>query len=214
MGTHYDNQFPDNHERGHEGRGHHDRRVDFEALRRGAGFPGRGGFGHGFGPGFGGGFGPGFGPGRGGRGRARKGDVRLAILSLLSESPANGYGLMKSIAERTDGVWRPSPGSVYPTLQQLVDEDLIIESGEGRQSTFDLTETGRVYVTEHADEIATAWSDASGDPEFRKDEYWGSVMKLAGVVKQFGTDASPEQRAAGTAKLDELRRALYAILAD
>ncbi|MDQ0745439.1 hypothetical protein QFZ62_002747 [Clavibacter sp. B3I6] len=76
------------------------------------GFPGMGGFG---GPGFGGGFGPG--RGRGGRGRARRGDVRLAILSLLAEAPSNGYGLITGIAAKSEGAWRPSPGSVYPTLQ-------------------------------------------------------------------------------------------------
>nr|WP_245981841.1 PadR family transcriptional regulator [Frondihabitans australicus] len=178
----------------------------------GGGFgPGAAGFGGFGGPGFGG-FGPGFGP-RGGRGRARKGDVRLAILSLLNEAPANGYGLMKAIAERTDGSWKPSPGSVYPTLAQLVDEDLIVESGEGRQSTFDLTEAGRAYVAEHSDEIATAWGDATVEPG-RHDEFIVSAMKLAGVLKQFHFDATAEQRSEATAKIDELRRALYTILAD
>jgi DNA-binding PadR family transcriptional regulator len=199
----------------------------------GPGFGGGRGMGRGRGPGFGGGFGPGagfggfgfgpgaagFGPGmgfgpRGGRGRARKGDVRLAILSLLGEAPANGYGLMKTIAERTEGAWRPSPGSVYPTLQQLVDEDLIVESGEGRQSTFDLTESGRAYVAEHSDEIAKAWGDATAEQGAHGDEFIGSAIKLAGVIKQFHFDASPEQRAAGAAKIDELRRTLYTILAD
>ncbi len=121
---------------------------------------------------------------------------------------------MKSIAERTDGAWRPSPGSVYPTLSQLVDEGLIAESGEGRQSTFDLTEAGRAYVAEHGEEIAKAWSDATADGEHRGDEFLGSSMKLAGVLKQFHFDATPEQRAQATAKIDELRRALYTILAD
>jgi DNA-binding PadR family transcriptional regulator len=168
--------------------------------------------GFGFGPG-----GPGFGfggPGRGGRGRARKGDVRLAILSLLGEEPANGYGLMKTIAERTDGTWRPSPGSVYPTLQQLVDEGLITAVGEGRQSTFQLTEAGTTYIAEHSDEIAKAWSDAEGEPDHRHDEFIGSAVKLAGVIKQFAFDATPDQRKLATAKIDELRRALYTILAD
>ena len=97
---------------------------------RGPGGHGRGGRG---GPGFGG-FGPGFGP-RGPQ-RASRGDVRSAILSLLSEAPSNGYGLIKAIAERTNGVWRPSPGSVYPTLQQLVDEELIVSRGDGRKTEF------------------------------------------------------------------------------
>ncbi|ROQ39475.1 PadR family transcriptional regulator [Frondihabitans sp. PhB188] len=199
-------------------RTHHER-PEFGPFRgRGRGFgPGMGGFGAAagaMGPGFPfGGPGMGFGPGRGGRGRARKGDVRLAILSLLGDAPANGYGLMKSIAERTEGAWRPSPGSVYPTLQQLVDEGLIAVTGEGRQSMYQLTDEGTAYVAEHGDEIAKAWGEATeADP--RHDEFIGSAIKLAGVIKQFAFDATPEQRSAGKDKLDELRRALYSILAD
>ena len=101
------------------------------------------------------GFGPGF--GRGPR-RASRGDVRAAILSLLAESPSNGYGLIKTIAEKTDGAWRPSPGSIYPTLQQLVDEGLIAALSEGRGTEFTLTEAGRAYVAEHAEEMENAWN--------------------------------------------------------
>ncbi|ROS52742.1 PadR family transcriptional regulator [Frigoribacterium sp. PhB24] len=176
--------------------------------------PGFGGFGPGFGPG-GPGFGPGgFGPGRGGRGRARRGDVRLAILSLLSDAPSNGYGLIKAIAERTDGTWKPSPGSVYPTLQQLVDEELISSDEAATKSVFTLTETGRAYVAEHADEIEKAWAATADDASDTDREFQTSLMKLMGVVKQFHHDGSEAQRAAATAKLDETRRALYAILAD
>jgi hypothetical protein len=100
-------------------RSHHD------SSQHGPQGPGRGfGRGPGFGPGGPGfaGFGPGFGPGSGSRGsrRASKGDVRSVILSLLAEGPSNGYGLIRAIEEKTGGVWRPSPGSVYPTLQQFV----------------------------------------------------------------------------------------------
>src|SRR5919199_474312 len=81
--------------------------------------------------------GPG-GPGPRGRGprRARRGDIRSAILLLLAEEPRNGYGLMQEVEERSDGMWRPSPGSVYPALSQLEDEGLVraAESGGPRGS--------------------------------------------------------------------------------
>ncbi|XAS72761.1 PadR family transcriptional regulator [Micrococcaceae bacterium Sec5.1] len=177
----------------------------------GPGF-GPGGFGTGFGPGgFGpGGFGPrGFGPG-GGR-RANRGDVRAAILSLLAESPSNGYGLIRTIAEKTSGTWRPSPGSVYPTLQQLVDEELITAVGEGRRTEFTLTDDGRAYVAEHEEELANAWNtEADGNMQ----EFHQSIGKLMGVVHQFRAAATDEQRRAAIEKLDETRRALYLILAD
>ena len=192
----------------------------------GPGFgPGRMGFGpggfgpRGFGPrGFGpGGFGPGFGPegpgprGPGGR-RRRKGAVRLAILSLLAEEPRNGYGLIQAIAERTDGTWTPSPGSVYPTLQQLVDEGLIEATSADRSSDYRLTEQGAAYVAEHADELATAWRSAR-DESRGSSELRTSMAQLIGVLHQyrFATEA---QRRRAVEQLDATRKALFRILAD
>ena len=101
---------------------------------------------HGFGPGGGGEFGGlGFGPGRGPRGRgrkARRGDIRTAALLLLAEEPRNGYQIMQEVEERSDGVWRPSPGSVYPALQQLEDEGLIRSQEDDGRKLFELTDAG------------------------------------------------------------------------
>src|SRR6476659_7019069 len=84
------------------------------------------------------------GRGRGfGRGpRARRGDVRAALLVLLSEGPRNGYTLMQEIEDRTDGVWRPSPGSVYPTLAQLEDEGLVRTQETDGRKEFKITDAG------------------------------------------------------------------------
>ena len=175
----------------------------------------RGFRGPGFGPGFGSGFGEWAGPwgGPGGRRRA-KGDVRAAILSLLAESgPLNGYGIMKAINAKTDGAWRASPGSVYPTLQQLVDEELIVSRGEGRGTEFELTEAGRAYVAENDEELQRAWT-AVPRPSESAVALFESVGKLMGVVGQFRHSATDAQRAAAAEKLDEARRALYLILAD
>src|SRR6195952_201062 len=121
----------DTHHDDHRGRDHGDRGSDRGSDRGfGRGFAG-------FGPGFGG-FGPrGFMPP--GPQRKRRGDVRIAILSLLGEKPSNGYGLIKEITDRSGGTWYPSPGSVYPTLQQLVDEELIEAAGAGKRTGFQLT---------------------------------------------------------------------------
>jgi len=156
--------------------------------------------------------GPGFGP-RGFGGRARKGDVRSAILSLLTENPSNGYGLIKGIFARSEGAWRPSPGSVYPTLQQLVDEGLIVPTSAGARAEYRLTEEGEAYVAEHADELAAAWT-TSRHPGAPQAELMTAARKLAGVVRQVATEGTPEQRAAATAKLDELRRELYRMLGE
>lgn len=212
--NHEENSFPE-HGEGPHGRS----RFNRSKGRRGPGGHGGGGFGPGRGPGFGPGFGPGgFGPGGfGPRGfgpggpRRNRGDVRAAILSLLAEAPSNGYGLIKTIAEKTSGAWRPSPGSVYPTLQQLVDEELITAVGEGRRTEFTLTDDGRAYVAEHEEELANAWNtEADGNMQ----EFHQSIGKLMGVIHQFRGVATEEQRRAAIEKLDETRRALYLILAD
>ena len=156
--------------------------------------------------------GPGFGP-RGFGGRARKGDVRSAILSLLGEGPTNGYGLIKAIHARTEGAWRASPGSVYPTLQQLVDEGLIVPTSEGARAEYTLTDEGRTYVEEHQDEIAAAWTQ-SRNPWKEQGDLLTAARKLAGVVRQVASEGTPEQRTSATEKLDGLRRELYRMLGE
>src|SRR3954447_14342321 len=78
--------------------------------------------------------------------RARRGDVRAALLALLAEEPRNGYGLMQEIERRSDGLWRPSPGSVYPALQQLEDEALVRTVDQEGRKLFELTDAGRAHV--------------------------------------------------------------------
>src|SRR4249919_1945395 len=87
------------------------------------------------------------GPRRGRRGgpgrRARRGDVRVAALALLSERPMHGYEMIQELEERTDGVWRPSPGAVYPALQLLEDQGFVTADAEAGKRLFSLTDTGR-----------------------------------------------------------------------
>ena len=111
------------------------------------------------GPGFGPGFGPPFGP----RGRrAARGDVRAAVLLLLAEEPRNGYALMQEIEERSEGVWRPSPGSIYPALAQLEDEGLVEATKEGSGRVFALTDAGREHVESRREELGEPWKAVSG----------------------------------------------------
>src|SRR3954471_20452280 len=110
------------------------------------------------------------GPGRGRRGRhgrgrgprARRGDVRAALLVLLAEEPRNGYQLMQEIEQRSDGAWRPSPGSVYPALQQLEDEGLVTTATRDGGRVYELTDAGRTQVDERGDAPAP-WDAAKAD---------------------------------------------------
>ena len=95
---------------------------------------------------------PGFRGMRRGR-RIRRGDVRAAILLLVEEQPRNGYQIMQELESRSGGVWRPSPGSVYPALQLLADEGLL--KGEPRDggNIFELTDAGKAHVEENRERL-------------------------------------------------------------
>ena len=162
-----------------------------------------------------GGFGGPFGAGGRGRGpRVRRGDVRAAALSLLAEGPRNGYQIIQEISERTDGVWRPSPGSVYPALQQLEDEGLIQpETADSGRKAFALTDEGRSYTESHADELTASWDAVTGsvdDGEVQLRQLIRQVLMAVSQVSQAGSAAQVTQ--AGQV-LTDTRRSLYRILA-
>jgi DNA-binding PadR family transcriptional regulator len=180
----------------------------------------RHGGGHGHGHGFGRHFDPrelfgvrGFGPpGRGGR-RARRGDVRAAALLLLEEQPRNGYQLMQEIEDRSGGMWRPSPGSVYPALAQLEDEGLVrSDEGAGRRA-FELTDEGRKYVEEHREALGVPWEDAGGEVPQGILELRSLMMQLGMASMQVAQAGDEAQTAEARKVLEEARRALYRILA-
>ena len=145
--------------------------------------------------------------------KARRGDVRAAILAVLAERSLNGYQIIQEIAERSHGVWKPSPGSIYPTLQQLEDEGLVQADEESGRRAFSLTEEGRTYVAEHADEVAAPW-EAMAEPADTEDNLKPLIGQVAAAIWQIVAVGTPEQQARAREALVELRRKLYAILAE
>lgn len=170
-------------------------------------------------PGFGGPRGPrgfgGPGPRHGGRRghRARRGDIRQAILLLLAEEPRNGYGLMQEVEERSGGVWRPSPGSVYPALAQLEDEGLVTASeGEGRKA-FTLTEEGTAHVEANRERMGTPWETVGKGGSNELSELRDASQALGMAAMQVAQTGSDEQLKAAKEIVDEARRGLYRLLA-
>jgi DNA-binding PadR family transcriptional regulator len=163
---------------------------------------------------FGGPGGPfGRGPRGRGRGRARRGDVRLALLRLLAEKPANGYQLMQTIEERSDGRWRPSPGSVYPTLAQLEDEGLIRSAESDGSRVFEITDPGREHLETRADEPAP-WQPTDEQGENAITELAPLVVQIGKAAWQVASVGDEAARARAIEVLSETRRALYRILAE
>ena len=160
-------------------------------------------------------FGPPWGPPPRWRGpKARRGDVRAAILAVLAEQPMNGYQIIQEIAERSGGVWKPSPGSIYPTLQQLEDEGLVTADAEVGRRTFTLTDEGRAYVAEHQDEVSAPW-EAMGAPAADDENGLKPMLgQVATAMWQILATGTPAQQAKARDAVSELRRKLYGILAD
>jgi DNA-binding PadR family transcriptional regulator len=147
-----------------------------------------------------------------GRGRAGRGDIRAAILALLAEQPMHGYQIIREISERSQGAWEPSPGSVYPTLQQLEDEGLVAaDRAEGRR-TYDLTAEGRAQA--EAREGAAPWELAAHGEEGAFFALRGLTFSLLGAVKQVAEVGDQAQLDKAQEILREARRQLYQLLAE
>jgi DNA-binding PadR family transcriptional regulator len=170
---------------------------------------------HGHGPGRRGGpqFGfPGF-PGPRGR-RAKRGDIRASLLVLLAEEPRNGYQLMQEIEERSDGAWRPSPGSVYPALQLLEDEGLVRREEHDGQRLFHLTDAGQAEVAERGEDAPAPWQAAAegvGEGQWALQSEFKQLSMAFAQLLHSGSDA---QREAAGKQLAAARKALYGILAE
>lgn len=144
--------------------------------------------------------------------RARRGDIRAAILRLLTEQPMHGYQIIQELSERSGGAWSPSAGSVYPALQLLADEGLVRSDDSNGKKVFSLTDAGHAAAHEAAqqpapwDEAAALWPGRNG--------YHETVGKLMGAVFQVGKSGTSEQVKAAVEVLNDARKRLYAILGE
>ncbi|HEV7961578.1 MAG TPA: PadR family transcriptional regulator [Actinoplanes sp.] len=186
------------------------------ARMRGFGFPPGFPFGGGpGGPGFGGQGGWGAGPGERGHrrgGRGSRPNVRPAVLALLLERPMHGYEMIQELESRTGGIWRPSPGSIYPTLQLLEDEGLIQAETSGGRKAYTLTDAGRAEAETAAQN--PPWAQFTDDTMSQVQDFRDAAVGIMSALKQVGFNGTPDQRAKALEVLNETKRKLYAILAD
>jgi DNA-binding PadR family transcriptional regulator len=147
-------------------------------------------------------------------GRRRRGDVRAAILALLSERPMHGYEMIQELEERSDGMWRPSAGSIYPTLQLLEDEGLIAGEEHDGKRRFSLTDAGRDELAKRPADRPPPWEQAAEGAEGERQELAASIKQFWPAVVQIIRVGSPDQAERAKAILDDARKKLYAILAE
>jgi DNA-binding PadR family transcriptional regulator len=160
-----------------------------------------------------------FGPLGGGRRFFESGEVRLAILSLLEDGPKHGYELIKQLEIRSGGLYRASAGTVYPTLQLLEDEGLVVSETEGGKRVYRLTEEGRRELEREAEAVSDIWGRAESWEEW---SHWIGpdavvlVRPVAAVVKSAfralrAAGDSSERQAKLRGVLDRARAELDAI---
>ena len=142
--------------------------------------------------------------------RMGRGDVRAAVLALLAEKPMHGYQIIHEIEERSGGTWKPSAGSVYPTLQLLADEGLVTAEEVNDRKVYSLTDTGREAVS--GDESAP-WASADSKEGNRFSSLPKAGVELAQAAAQVGRSGSPAQITEAVKVLDDARRRLYSLLA-
>ena len=157
--------------------------------------------------------------------KVRRGDVRTAIIDVLhraraADEPINGYQVIQEISELSNGEWRPSPGSVYPTIQQLQDEGLVETDDERGRRTIRLTDQGVTWADANTAELASVWAPfARADVPTEQPTGQGADIKseigqVMSAVWQLATQGSEQQRRAALDVLVDTRRRLYGILAD
>lgn len=150
--------------------------------------------------------------GRSGGTRMGRGDVRAAVLTLLAERPMHGYQIIREIEERSGGAWKPSPGSVYPTLQLLADEGLISAEESGGRKTYSLSEDGRAEA-DAAAETPAPWQASSEREGLSRGALPKAGVELAQAAAQVGRTGTPAQVQQAVTVLEDARRRLYSILA-
>lgn len=148
--------------------------------------------------------------GGGGPRRMRRGDIRPLLLIALLEGPAHGYEIIRRLEERSSGVWRPSPGSVYPTLQLLTDEGAVTATDVDAKRVYELTEAGRVEAEARKDE-PTPWSGEAAQGEVALGD---AIRQLMGAFSQVARTGNADQVERATAAIRQARQAIYQILAE
>ena len=144
----------------------------------------------------------------GGR-RMPRGAIRTAILVALRDEPAHGYEVMRRLEEMSGGLWRPSPGSVYPHLQMLEDEGLVQSSEVEGSRTYTITDAGRAVAEKTA---LPFQADGESDDEVRTLRV--GVGQLMSAAKQLAGAGQKAQIQRGIAVIQTARKELYQILAE
>jgi DNA-binding PadR family transcriptional regulator len=142
----------------------------------------------------------------------RRGDMRRAVLSALGDGPGHGYEVMRRLEARSGGIWRPSPGSIYPTLQMLEDEGLVRSHAQDGTRVYELTDAGTAEAAA-ADPSGPAPWERGDDSDERLRTLREAMGQAQMAAKQVAHTGSQEQIDQGIEIVQRARRELYQLLA-
>ena len=144
-------------------------------------------------------------------GRRRRGDIRTAVLSVLTEGPGHGYDIMQRIEEKSSGAWRPSPGSVYPSLQLLEDEGLVRAVDRDGKRIYEITDSGRTEAERRVEDAGgTPWTEAGRGAGAGR--LFGAMKQVAMAARQVTRAGTPAQVEQAADIMEDARRRLYQLL--
>jgi DNA-binding PadR family transcriptional regulator len=143
--------------------------------------------------------------------RMRRGDIRVVLLASLIDEPAHGYEIIRRLEERSGGVWRPSAGSVYPTLQLLEEEGMLTSTDEAGKRVYHLTDTGR---QEAGRATTLPWDRPDGSPATGPQALREAAGSVHSATRQMMVAGTPEQIERALDLLKETRQKLYQLLAE
>jgi len=143
----------------------------------------------------------------------RRGDIRTALLTALTDGPAHGYEIIGRLEEKSGGMWRPSPGSVYPTLQLFEDEGLVRSEQRDGKRVYELTDAGRAEAAERAERGGAApWEGGDGDNELQS--LLRSAAQLFAAAKQIARQGDADQMERAATVIRATTKELYKVLAE
>jgi DNA-binding PadR family transcriptional regulator len=135
------------------------------------------------------------------------------VLLLLDEQPRHGYEILTELADRSDGQWQPSPGSVYPVLKRLAKDGLVKPMHEEGRRVFSLTDEGVALVAAEREAWGEPWAQATAPEADAATELWAEGKQLGAAVWQVGQLNDPTQIAAAVEILADARKRIYGLLA-
>jgi len=143
--------------------------------------------------------------------RTPRGDIKYILMALLAEQPRHGYELIKELEERYGGSWKPSPGSVYPTLQLLEEGGYLISEQQEGKRVYTITDSGRELLAQRGDPLD--WMEKRSKPQ-QWMELGNAIADVGAAVMQVARSGNSDKISRVQEILTRVKREIYSILAE